>query len=140
MKPMIKQVEFGPQKFVMNYRLPFSHLFQEGELFCTSSWINVNSVKYVPKKCLLAVGYSEENEPKFAALKVILKYSEGPIFVCKKVRTISIDKNLMAYEIYIENDYKIFRPSDLQNHEVFHSHRFKNKSFVIVKRCFGDLY
>lgn len=140
MNPMKKQVKFGPEKFVANYGLPFSHLFQEGELFSTSSWVNVNSVKYVPKKCLLAVGYSEDNEPEFATLEVILKYSEGPIFVCKKVKTVSIDKNFMAYEISIENEYQIFRPSDLKNHEVFHSHKFKNKVYVIVKRCFGDMY
>lgn len=140
LKPLIKEVKFGQEKFVINYNLPFSQLFHAGELFCTTSWVSVNSVKYIPGKCLLAVGYSNDDLPEFAVLMVVLKYNEGPVFICKAVQTICLNKRLMAYEISIQEDYKVFRPCDLKNHEVFHCHKLENKLFVIIKRCFGDLY
>lgn len=139
LKPFIKEIEYGRQKFELNYDLPFSHLFIPGELFCTASWEKVNDVKYISGKCLLAIGYSNDKEPQFAALELILKYNEGPIFICKTVKTVLLDLSFMAYEISIQDEFQVYRPSDLRTHEVFHCHKLKNKSFVIVKRCFGDL-
>ncbi|XP_051155511.1 uncharacterized protein LOC127289347 [Leptopilina boulardi] len=138
--PLTKEVKFGAKKLLLNYNLPFSHLFHEGELLCTASWVNVNGIKYIPRKCLLAIGYSNENEPQFATLEIILRYNEGPIFICKTIKTIELNMNLMAYEIAFQDKFKVLRPRDLKTHEVFHSHKFKNKSFVIVKRCFGVIF
>lgn len=140
LNPLTKQVQFGKQKFVINYDLPFSNFLPAGELLCITSWVKVNDVKYVPAKCLIAIGYSIENEPQFAALEVILKYNEGPIFICRTVKTIMLNMRLMAYEVSVQDEFKVYRPNDLKTHELFYCHKLKSKSFVIVKRCFGDMF
>ncbi|XP_051155173.1 uncharacterized protein LOC127277824 [Leptopilina boulardi] len=138
--PLSKEIEFGPQKLSINMDLPYSHLYEEGLLLCTTSWINFNGVKYIPGKCLVAVGYSDNSNPLFASLEYILRCNDGPAFICRTVKTIEHNVKLMAYEVSVQEEYKIYRLDDLKNHEVFHCHMFDKKSFVIVKRCFGNLH
>ncbi|XP_043467384.1 uncharacterized protein LOC122501736 [Leptopilina heterotoma] len=140
LQPFTNEVQFGRQKLILNYELPFTHLLLPGELLCTTSWVIVNGNKYVPRKCLLPIGYSDDNLPQFAALEIILKYNDGPVFICKTVETASLNMKLMAYEVSVQKEFQIYRPHNFKIHQAFHCHKFENKSFVIVKRCFGDMF
>lgn len=141
LEPLIKPIQKGPLKIVPTAKLPFYNLFPQEPLQCITNWIIYNGVKYVPQKCLIAVGYdNSERLPSFAALDGILIRDEEIIYICKKVTTVEYNTELVSYEVNIEREFISITPENIINHEIFHIRKSRNKLFVNIKHCFGNLY
>lgn len=54
--PLTKVINKGPQKIIATDKLPFHNLFPREQLQCVTNWVTYNGVKYVSKKCLIAIG------------------------------------------------------------------------------------
>lgn len=141
LQPLTKNIMIGPVKIEATETLAFHNLFPDEALQCTTNWVVYNDVKYISKKCLIAIGYCNNLcLPQFAAVYKILKKNNGFVFICKKVRTQKYNSDLLSYEIQIDEEFISLNPENLKNHEVFHSHKSENKLFVTIKNCFGNLY
>ena len=141
MKSLTKEIINGPRKLVPTINLPFKNLFPDNPLLCTVPWLKYNGIKYTAGKCFIAIGYSSPHPlPQFAALHSIIATDLEPIFICKKVQTILHDMNLMAYKVVIQNDFVSYTAQDLVTHNVFHSHKYEESIYIIVKRYFGDIH
>ncbi|XP_043473837.1 uncharacterized protein LOC122509755 [Leptopilina heterotoma] len=137
---LFNKVQTGPKKLIDTDRDPFNIFFDNDTRVYSTSWTKLNGVKYVAGKCLIAVGYNEDNLPQFAALDKICLFDDDTVLLCKKVETLQHDMSVMAYEIKIVEEFATFSFNDLISHDIFHSHQVKEKTFVIVKKALGDLH
>lgn len=137
---LLNRVQTGPKKFIDTDKEPFNLFFDRSTRAYSTSWVKFNGVKYVAGKCLIAVGYSEDNLPQFASLDKICLLDENTHLLCKKVKTLYHNMTVMAYEIEIVEEFVIFSFDDLLSHDIFHTHQGKEKTFVIVKKALGDLH
>lgn len=139
--PLTKTIDKGPVKIVATDRLPFCNVLPQQPLQCITNWIIYNGVKYVPQKCLIAVGFDNSAcLPCFAALYSIILEGEEIVYICKKVQTVEYNTQLLAYEVIIHDEFLLINPTNIINHEVFHTRKSKNQLFVTVKHCFSNLY
>lgn len=130
----------GPIKWVPIDLLGFKRLFPEVHRLHIANWVKINGIKYVPLKCILAVGYTDSNIPIFVALHAIVWRNNVPLFVCHTVEVVEHNVVLMAYEIQIEQNYVSLSVEQLLTPDVFHVHRMNNRQFVILKKALGNLH
>ncbi|XP_043469644.1 uncharacterized protein LOC122504689 [Leptopilina heterotoma] len=135
-----RDLSVGPTKWVSILALPFSAMFPDVRRLQIANWVKINGIKYVSTKCFLAVRYSDQNIPEFAALHAIIWRNNSALFVCRTVTTMEHNVNLMAYEIRINEDYICLSINDLLTVDVFHAHRWNNSQYIILKKALGNLH
>lgn len=105
----------GTKKMIATSKHMFNHLFPREDTLVTINWVQINHVKYTANQCFIPVGL-EEGLSLFAEVHKILWRNEETIFVCKKVKTIEHNMQLMTYQIIVTDKFVLFTPDNL----VFH--------------------